>query len=433
MAGQPEVYDAVARRFGIVQVTDQEELLDACRSLSTNQPLHGTNVAAVSYSGGSGVWMADALERAGFSLPELDAGRQAAIRELLPDFASTRNPVDVTAASKVGLAKVMREIADAPYVDALVFITAMNSALIAGREIDDLRVLASHTRKPIVLFSYNVDPDPLAVRICLDLGLPVYPSSARAAAALKALLTVGRARAQEPLTPLASSPSPVADWPAGDERGRVPEYQSTALMKSLGFEVAEGVLALSEEEAIDAALAIGGPVAMKLQAPSLVHKASVGGVLLDVRGSDAIREGFRRLMEMAGAEAADKHGVLVQAMISGGLEMLVGVDNKSGFGPMMMVGFGGPHAEALRDVAVEMAPLTVEQAKLMIGSLRLYPLLSGVVDGRKYHTDGLAALLATLSTWATAHADHLDELDLNPVMIDEHAVTIVDSLLIRRS
>jgi acyl-CoA synthetase (NDP forming) len=433
LAGPTEIYAALTHRLGIVPVDDQEELLDACRALSTNSPLEGTNVAAVTYSGGSGVWMADALERAGLSLPELDSDRRASIGKLLPDFASTRNPVDVTAASKVGLAKVMREIATAPYIDALVLITTLNATLIAEREFEDLRVLATEHRKPIVLFSYSTDPDPLAIRICRDLRLPIYPSSGRAAAALKALQRVGTIRRDQTdhatVTGIRS-----ARLPGGDGQGRVPEYESTALMGALGFQVAPSVLATTEQEAVAAAERLDRPVALKLQAPSLVHKSTVGGVLLNLVGADAVREGFQHLVEQVGAGGIeDLQGVLVQEMITDGLEMLVGVDNKSGFGPMMMVGFGGAGAEALRDVTMGVAPLTLEDASQMIESLRLSPLLSGFVGGKTYDVAGLVKLLVELSEWAAGHGDQIEELDLNPVIIGEQSVTIVDSLLVRKA
>jgi acyl-CoA synthetase (NDP forming) len=431
LAGQAEIYDAVARRFGIVQVHDQEELLDVCRALSTNGPLLGRNVAAVSYSGGSGVWMADALERVGLFLPELDPDRRAKIERLLPDFASTRNPVDVTAASKVGLAKVMREIADAPYIDALVLITALNGPLIVGREFEDLTALARENRKPIVIFSYSTYPDAVAIRVCHELDLPFYPSSGRTATVLKALRMAGQSDGSTSLPALTKQPS--ATMPDGDGQGRVPEYRSTVLMKELGFTVASSILARSAQEAVAAAARISGPVALKLQAPSLVHKASQGGVLLNLVGDEAVRAGYEDLAGRVGASFADSHGVLVQEMISGGLEMLIGIDNKSGFGPVMMVGFGGAHAEAIRDVTMELAPLSADAADRMIDSLRLAPLLSGFIDGNRYHRTGVVELLVGLSTWAYTHADLIEELDLNPVIVSANAATIVDSLLIRKT
>jgi acyl-CoA synthetase (NDP forming) len=108
LAGESMVYDAVFRRLGIIQVYDQEELLDVCAALATNDPIKGHGVAVVSWSGGSAVWTSDALERAGFTLPEVDLVRQGALAKLLPPFASIRNPVDITGASKVGLAKIVR-------------------------------------------------------------------------------------------------------------------------------------------------------------------------------------------------------------------------------------------------------------------------------------------------------------------------------------
>jgi acetate---CoA ligase (ADP-forming) len=174
-------------------------------------------------------------------------------------------------------------------------------------------------------------------------------------------------------------------------------------------------------------------VALKLQAPSLPHKGNAGGVLLNIADAEAVRHGFEHLMNEVAPEVTDREGVLVQQMIPSGLEMIVGVDNTGGFGPMMLLGFGGSQVEQLRDSTMEAAPLTHADGRRMVDALRLGPLLTQKLSG--YPQPDAAALidfLVRLSNFAVEQADRIHEMDVNPVIVTENGVIIVDSLIITK-
>lgn len=430
LAGEAQVYEALFRRLGIVQVHDQEELLDVCAALATNAPILGDNIGLASWSGGSAVWTSDALERAGFRVPELDEDRQRELAELLPPFASLRNPIDITGASRVGVATVLRAFADAPYLDALVLITTLSSERITERDGDNLAKLVREAGKPILVYTYT-DPLPQARRAYRDLGLPLYPSSSRLVRALAALRRVGRARAVERSAPVAHAGLRVPRWPTAGDHGVLTERQTTELLRQAGLPTTRQVLATTAEEAVAAAEGIGRPVALKVQAPSLPHKAEGGGVLLGVEGADAVHTGFRRLADGVGARLPDYQGVLVQEMVPPGLELLVGIDNTAGFGPLIVLGFGGTDVERTRDIVMECAPLTTADALRMIGSLRRGAVLDGSIAGApRYDKDALVGMLVRLSRWAVCNADRVSELDINPVIVSERGVVVLDSLLV---
>ena len=434
LAGEARVYDAAFRRLGIVQVFDQEELLDVCWACSAGRLPGGNAAAVVSWSGGSAVWTADACEREGFELPELDAQRQAELAEFLPPFAGLRNPVDITGAARVGTGQVLRKICDAPYLDALILITTLHGTRIMERDYDDLERLVSETVKPIFVYTYT-EPVPQNRRMFRDLGLPLYPSSARCVRAMRAARWVAEHRAAAQAEPDAAGGADGAgeavEWPAA-VNGVLTERQSTELLRAAGFQAARQVLATTADEAVAAAADIGLPVALKLQAPSLPHKASAGAVLLDVGDLDAVRAGFTHLMVEVAPSATDREGVLVQQMIpAGGLEMLVGVDNTAGVGPMIMLGFGGSQVERLRDSVMEAAPVNRAEGLRMVESLRLGPLFTAGLHGFPHpDTDALTDFLVRLSRFAVQHADRIRELDVNPLVVGENGVIIVDSLII---
>jgi acyl-CoA synthetase (NDP forming) len=339
-----------------------------------------------------------------------------------------RNPVDITAASRVSPFNVMRVLARAPYIDGLILVTTLGSAQYVQRGIEDLRQLASEAGKPLIVYTYT-DSVAEARLVYRDLGLPLYSSSRRAAKAMAALRFAGKEIEHPAASAEGTASNPV--WPESDAEGRVSEYRTSALLRQSGFPVAVSALARTQAEAAQAAAAIGGPVAMKLQAPSLAHKSSRGAVLLGVTGAAAVREGFSRLMHDIGGGLRDTEGVLIQEMISGGLEMLVGIDNQSGFGPLVMVGFGGPRAERLADVTMEMAPVSAALAGEMVNRLRLSPLLDGLIGGPAYDKSSLVDFIVRISEWGAAHAGEVQELDINPLIVSARGVMVADSLLVR--
>lgn len=428
LAGDARLYAAAFRHYGIIEVSDQEELLDVCWALSTSPPLTGDNVAVVSWSGGSAVWTADACERAGFRLPVLDDDTQARLAELLPSFAGVQNPVDITGASKTSIGKIMRIVAEAPQADGLVLITTLHTEGAMERDFPDLSEALASTGKPMLVYSYT-EPRPGNRRAVRDLGLPLYPSSTRAAKSLGALRALARSREQAAAQDaVPATAAPPAD---GERRGVYTERQTTELLRSAGFAVAEHALATDAAGAVAAAARIGFPVALKLQAPSVPHKASIGGVLLNVGDADAVHGGFTHLWDDIAAGIHDAEGILVQRMIPDGIEMLVGIDNTAGFGPMVMLGFGGSNVERVNDTVIEAAPLTTERARAMIGSLRNAAVLTEGLGGRHgYDIEGLAGFLVRISAWAVAHQDTVGELDINPLLVTGSGVLIVDSLLV---
>lgn len=437
LAGDAPLLEAAFRRFGIIAVQDQDELLDVCWAVSSLPPMRGDNVGVVSISGGSAVWTADACERAGLRLPDFDQERRDVLAGMVPSFASIGNPIDITATASTPLSTVMRAVADAPYLDALMLITTLQSAVLIERDFAQLGELAEQTPKPIVLYSYT-DPTPESLRGLRAMGLPIYPNSTRAVRALTALREVAAAReswaARGGFDVLAVSAAVGSDSPgAADGRVVLTERETTQLLRDAGFPVLRQGIAVTAAEAGEIAASIQAPVALKIQAPSVPHKAAIGGVRLGVTTAPEARAAFEAMMRDVAPQAPDLEGILVQQMApQHGLEMLVGVDNTSGFGPAIMLGFGGSEVERVRDTAIELAPLRPEDARAMIHRLRHAGVLTdGLGTGRRYAAPALVDFLVALSEWAARNQDQIAELDVNPLLVTEDGVVIVDSLMVR--
>jgi acetate---CoA ligase (ADP-forming) len=194
-------------------------------------------------------------------------------------------------------------------------------------------------------------------------------------------------------------------------------------------------LATGEDDASEAAMRIGGAVALKVQSPDIVHKTEAGAVQLGLSGDAAVREAYRAVMARATAAhpSAGIVGVLVQAMAKRGQEMILGITRDPVFGPMLMVGLGGIHVEVLKDVAFAPVPLDTEAALALIGELRGAALLDGVRGAKPADKQALAELMVALSRFAADHADQIAEIDLNPVIVhsEGEGLSVVDALIVK--
>src|SRR5262249_53830782 len=175
---------------------------------------------------------------------------------------------------------------------------------------------------------------------------------------------------------------------------------------------------------------------LKVQSPEISHKTEAGGIALGISGEKAVRDTYERILASARAaypEAAID-GVLVQAMAPPGLEVILGITRDATFGPMLMVGLGGIHVEGLRDIAFAPVPIGPAQALSLLGELKGAALLDGVRGAAPADRDALAELIATLSRFASDHADLIEEIDLNPVIVhpEGQGLTVVDALIVRR-
>jgi acetyl-CoA synthetase len=196
-----------------------------------------------------------------------------------------------------------------------------------------------------------------------------------------------------------------------------------------------GTLAQSREAAVAAARATGGPVALKVQSPGILHKTEAGAVALDLSTSDQVAAAYENVLAGARRHAPEAHikGVLVQPMAAPGRELILGVKRDPTFGPLLLVGLGGVHVEVLKDVALAPVPLSEGEARSLLARLKGAPLLDAHRGKPAADIGALAALMARLSQFAADHADTIAEIDLNPVIVHDAGggLTIADALIVK--
>jgi acyl-CoA synthetase (NDP forming) len=220
---------------------------------------------------------------------------------------------------------------------------------------------------------------------------------------------------------------------AASDPGLLDNNEAMRLLRDFGIPLVETVAVRSDDEAVEAARTLGYPVALKIDSPDIAHKTEVGGVRVGCADSTAVRTAADEIVAAVRrrAPSARINGLLVQRMVIGGTEMIVGVKSGPLFGPAVACGFGGIFAEVLRDVAVRVPPLDAATAHEMIGELRGSALLKGVRGRPPADVAALADTLIRLASLAEAYRDRLGALDINPLLVLEqgHGVVAVDWLV----
>jgi succinyl-CoA synthetase beta subunit len=216
------------------------------------------------------------------------------------------------------------------------------------------------------------------------------------------------------------------------ERGRSAvawsEAQARDLLAAAGIPVVPGHVARSADEAVDAARSLGTPVALKISSADVAHKSDIGGVVLNLSGDDAVRDGYAQVVA-----SARPHGggtaVLVTSMRAGGVEMLAGVTMDASFGPVLAVGLGGIWVETLRDTSLRLLPADPAEVGRMLIELRGLPLLQGGRGGTAADLDALARVIAAIGDLACS-VPGLQALEVNPLWVHGGQIEALDVLVV---
>src|SRR6266446_5616126 len=441
LAHSGAVDDAIFRHHGIVRGEDLDHMLDIAAAFAFCRLPKGNRVAVITGSGGSAVWMSDILSAHGLELPVLEEELQQRLMALLPSYASAQNPVDGTAQAihEVGYAKLVEIVRESQQIDTILLIGSLANETTAKQRAEELAAVTGDTEQPILLATYTT-ATPGAMAAFAEAGIPCYSSMPSCARAIRALVDYAafQARRRRPQTAERTPPGLREEVSRGlAAAGAVlTEAEAKTLLARYGVPRPPEALATSAAEAVAFAARIGGPVALKVQSPDITHKTEAGAVTLGITGDTAVRDAYQRVL--ASAEAAHPkaaiHGVLVQAMAPPGHEIILGITRDATFGPMLMVGLGGIHVEVLRDVAFAPVPIGPDEALALLGELKGAALLDGVRGAPPADRTALAELMATLSRFAADHADLIEEIDLNPVIVhpEGQGLTVVDALLVKR-
>lgn len=434
IASSDSAVEALFRKAGIVRCFSREELTTV-GCIFTLPPLNGRNFAIVTHAGGPGVMLTDALSKGGLNVPKIEGPLADELKEQLLPGSAVANPIDILAtgtAKELGLAidYCEQKFDD---IDAIAVIYGTPGLTTLYEAYETLHQKIQECKKPI---------------------FPILPSLHTAGPEVAEFLQKGHVNFSDEVT-LATALSQIMNTPApappevqlygidiprlhkiifremnrmeaeGTKGGYLAPDTVHEILECAGIPMVPELVASDKDELISFATRVGYPVVAKVVGP--VHKSDVGGVTLNIRTPEHLALEFERMMKIEGAT-----GVMVQKMLKG-TELFIGAKYEERFGHVVLCGLGGIFVEVLKDVSSGLAPLSYGEAYSMIRSLRGYKILKGTRGQAGINEQKYAEIIVRLST-LLRFATEIKEMDINPLLADEHDVVAVDArILIERS
>lgn len=434
MSASDVTVDALFRQSGVIRTDTLEELFDVASLLSSQPIPKGPRVGILTNAGGPAILCADACETRGLEIPVLSQETQSKLRSILLPEASVTNPVDMIASATADhYRQAIGILAADSSVDALIVI--FTPPLVTRPE-DAARAIVEGARelngsKPVlaVLMSSKRQPELFQND---DLRIPSYGFPESAAIALARTTRYGEWRQQPVISPpqfgdlrrdeaaaiIANALSRGEGWMTLEE--------TSSLLSCYGLPIVEQRMATSPDETARFAAEMGGRVVLKAVAPGLLHKTESGGVRLGLEGPDAVREAAREMADRLSSFGHPPTGYVIQRLVEGGVEMIVGIVHDPQFGPVIACGAGGVMVELLRDVSVRLTPLTERDASEMIRSLKSYPLLTGFRGSKLCDLHALEEGLLRVSAMVE-DLPEIAEMDCNPFVVLDRGAAILDA------
>ncbi|UXC18816.1 acetate--CoA ligase family protein [Comamonas squillarum] len=430
LAGNDKVYDTVFRECGALRPESIEEMLDIAYLYTVSGVLPANDELGVfTGSGGIGVLMADEAGAQGMELPPLPAPAREATLALLP-FAVAANPLDMTAqvtSVASGTARTLAVMLEHTRYGAVLGYLAhvgLSPERFASTQ-QEIAALAAQHRERLTILVMLALPQ---VRSALEKqGVAVFEDPTRAVRAVAGLAKIRqRWQALYQLPDAAQTGAPAL---ALDDVHT--ESGAKRALAAAGLPVPPEHLCSSAAQAAAAAAQVGFPVVAKIVSPDIAHKTEVGGVLLNLQDAAAVERAFGTLMDRARTARPDARleGVLIAPMLSGGVEVILGLHRDPTFGQMVMYGSGGTAVELFQDVALASAPLTAARAQALVDAVRSSQLLRRWRGGPQYDEAALVQALCRLSEFAMQHADSIQSVDINPLMVRTQGAMCLDAVI----
>ena len=422
IAADDATVDALFAQSGVIRADTIDEMFVVASCLDLQPLPPGRRVAILTNAGGPGILAADACEAAGLTLAQFSDETRTKLAAGLPKMASVGNPIDMIAsAGPDQYEPTIATLMASPDVDSLIVIftpvdltaapfimKSIRDGVAAGRR-------AGARAKPVVscVMAEPGRPAPLDAD---GERLPAFAFPENAARALGKASAYAEWRAQPPALywgfddVIASDASAICRSAIARGAGWLTDDEVRGVLAAYGLPMARSTVARTADQAVSAARQIGWPVALKISAPNITHKTEAGGVRLGLDGDASVRQAFEDLTaHVPGA------GVLVQEMVTGGVETMMGIVQNRLFGPLVAFGLGGIHVEILKDVRVRLAPLTDRDVDDLLHGIKGFALLQGYRGHAAADLSALRDTLLRLSRMAD-EVPEIAELDLNPVV-----------------
>ncbi|MDG5815430.1 acetate--CoA ligase family protein [Chitinispirillales bacterium ANBcel5] len=439
LAGADSAYTSAFERSGVVRADSIEHLFDIATAFAYQPLPKGDRVAVVTNAGGPGIMMSDALEMADLTMAKLDEETKSKLTSLLPAAASANNPVDVLGDANGELYGAAIDILLASdSVDSLVVILTPQKMTDDADTAQHIVNISKKYDKPVLACFMGAQIISKGIEILRENKIPQYAIPERAARAMRQMVSYSnyKKRPLREVERFAVNKIPVIKTiKSSIERGQyeIGEVEAKNILDAYNFNVPPGMLATTVDEAVRFSNELGYPIAMKISSPDILHKSDIGGVKVGLKNASEVEDAFELMMLKIKRKKPDAEvrGVLIERMVLGGREVILGMNKDPQFGPILMFGLGGIFVEVLKDVTFGLAPLTREECLSMIESTKSYKLLTGARGQKPYDINAIVNNLQRLSQLVLDFPE-IDEIDMNPLKVGHEGdgASVVDARII---
>ncbi len=473
LAGMGEVAKRAYGRAGIIVIENSDELFPVAETLSSQPPIKNNSIAILADGGGHATIAADLLTDYGVNLPELSDKTKEKLRKILPEAASVVNPVDVAGGTDSDpslFADCAKIILKDSNVGGLLIVGLFGGygirfekslAFGEGAAAHRLGAMVKKKNKPVFMHSLYSSYESHALDLLRHYDIPVHGSLDIACKCVASLCKYGNY-----LKSYHAKTNFVFSWGAKakeegqqiiknakkDGRHALLEHEAKQLIKLHGAPTSVGQVARTEDEAWEITQRIkedykrnqnnerhvnnerAGSVALKIVSPDILHKSDAGGIKLNLSSEKEVRKGFQQIIKSAIAyyPEADIRGILVAPMAQKGLEIIIGTKTDEQFGPVIMYGLGGIMVEIMKDVTFWVLPVSSTSCKKMLNDTHSSVLLDGVRGQKGYDKKSLRKLISMCSELIESYPE-IEEMDLNPVLLYEKGLDVVDARIILKN
>ena len=448
LAGNYRTIQSIFEKYGAIFTRNLQELTSTARMfavLDGNFPKKAT-MGGVNFSGGENTLCADSSERVGISLPDFAGKTIETIKTVVPPFATAANPLDATTTlfrEKEKVETLFRCVSEDPAIGLM----AVGTDVGIPSEVKDYTCAEVLTEMrgrneilPTVIIPSFEKPRNPEVRIPLEkAGIPVLSAGIYAYDAIRHLMDFvnydyTKVTSELAIPDAAKTTASKEEREAAKQKEKhaLSEAESKEALAKEGVPVPKQVLIKTDADLAEAVQNFSYPCVMKIDSEDIPHKTEAGGVKLNIQNAGAAEEAYFDILESCKAYKPDAklNGVMMQEMVKGELEVLIGITCDPLFGPFLLCGMGGIYAEMFKDTALYPCPLNKEEALNMLKSLKIWPMFEGWRGAAPLDTDALTNLMVSVSNYAVKHKNDLAELDLNPVFVSDNGVCAADALIV---
>lgn len=443
LMGNDTVFDAAVKRAGAVRVTTVAQLFSAAHTLASGTRVEGSRLGIVTNGGGPGVMAAD--RAADLNVPLATLGKETIdqLNEILPTHWSHSDPVDILGDADADRYQKACEIAlKDPQVDGLLVLLTPQAMTDPTACAEGVIEAASNSSKPI-LGCWMGDRLVREGRQKLsEAGIPHFRSPEAGVDAFGYL--AGYRKNQQALlqapAPLSEQKAPgvegarlIIEQALSERRSLLSNTESKAILRAFNIPTTTSINVSTAAEALVAAESVGLPVAMKINSPDIIHKSDVGGVRLNIREPRSVRTAFREMMERVRSHRPEARvtGVTVEPMLDRphAREIMIGIAHDPVFGPVISFGAGGTEVEIFADAQVALPPLNDYLSNELVSGTRAAKFLKQFRNLPAVDPTIVTDVLQRISEIA-CELPEVRELDINPLLVDEHGVIAVDARVV---